>query len=149
MENIIGEVFLSYSHDSVEHAKRVLDLSNKLRSEIRFGGIDCVLDQYEESPPEGWPRWMDKKIRDAQYVLMICTETYYLRVMGEEEPDKGLGVRLEGSLIYNHIYNSGAENTKFLPVIFDSSDRKYIPTPIKGATFYCVDTSEGYCGFPR
>ena len=75
------EVFISYSHDSVDHVKRVLDLSNRLRSE----GVDCALDQYEVSPPEGWPRWMDKKIRDAKHVILICTEPYYKRVMGEEE----------------------------------------------------------------
>ena len=56
-----GEVFISYSQDDVKHVQRVLHLSNKLRSE----GIDCVLDQYESSPKEGWPRWMDKKIREA------------------------------------------------------------------------------------
>lgn len=43
------EVFISYSHDSVDHVEAVLELSNKLRSE----GVDCVLDQYEESPAEG------------------------------------------------------------------------------------------------
>ena len=56
-----AEVFISYSWDSEEHVREVLDLSNRLRSE----GVDCVLDQYEESPPEGWPRWMDRKIRDT------------------------------------------------------------------------------------
>ena len=35
------KVFISYSHDSPEHADRVLDLSNRLRGE----GIDTVLDQ--------------------------------------------------------------------------------------------------------
>lgn len=140
MGNKTGEVFISYSHDNLEHAKRVLGLSNKLRAE----GIDCVLDQYEESPPEGWPRWMDKKIRDASYVLMICTEAYYKRVMGEEEPGKGLGVRWEGNLIYTHIYNSEAESKKFIPIIYDASHKAFIPTPIKSVTYYCVETTEGY-----
>ncbi len=110
----LGEVFIRYSHDNVVHVKQVLDLSGKLRSE----GIDCVLDQYETSPFEGWLRWMmDKKIRNAQFVLMICTENYYKRVMGEEEHSKGLGVKWEGNLIYQHIYNSGVQNIKFLPNI--------------------------------
>lgn len=136
----IGEVFISYSHDNPEHIRRVLKLSNTLRAE----GIDAVLDQYEMSPPEGWPRWMDKKVRDAKFVLMICTEAYYNRVMGEEEPGKGHGVRWEGNLIYQHIYNSGSQNTKFIPVIFDPSHRSYIPTPLQGATSYCIDTKDGY-----
>ena len=117
-----GEVFISYSHDSEEHIWRVLDLSNRLRSD----GIDCVLDQYETSPPEGWPRWMDRKIRDSQFVLMVCTETYYKRVMGDEEAGKGLGVRWEGGLIYQNIYNAGAMNTKFVPVLLRAEDLQFI-----------------------
>jgi TIR domain len=104
----IGTVFISYSHDSLSHAHAVLALSDKLRSE----GIDCVLDQYETSPPEGWPRWMDREIRDAKFVLMICTELYHRRVMNKEEVGVGLGVRWEGNLICQHIYNEGSTNTK-------------------------------------
>jgi len=136
----LGEVFISYSWDSEDHLRTVLALSNRLRSE----GIDCVLDQYEESPPEGWPRWMDRKIRDARCVLMICTKTYYKRVMGEEVAAKGLGVKWEGGLIYQHIYNAGAINTKFIPVLLRPQDRAFIPTPLQGATNYRVDTEDGY-----
>ena len=134
------DVFISYSHDNPDHIKDVLQLSNRLRTE----GINCVLDQYEDSPPEGWPRWMDKKIRDVKYVLMICTETYYRRVMGEEEDGKGHGVRWEGNLIYQHIYNTGTTNNKFIPVVFNSSNYEYVPTPIQGVTNYCISTQEGY-----
>jgi hypothetical protein len=135
-----GTVFISYSHDSSDHVRSVLTLSNKLRSE----GIDCVLDQYEACPPEGWPRWMDREINKAQFVLMICTQAYYRRVMGEEKPGVGLGIAWEGNLIYNHIYASGSLNTKFIPVIFDQEHAKYIPTPIQGATRYCVSADYGY-----
>ena len=69
-------VFISYSHDSTEHADRVLAFANQLRKD----GVDCILDQYEMSPPEGWPRWMDQHIRTCDFVAMICTETYFLRV---------------------------------------------------------------------
>lgn len=118
----LGEVFISYSWDSEDHVRSVLQFSDRLRSE----GIDCVLDQYEVSPPEGWPRWMDRKIRDAQFVLMVCTETYYKRVMGDEEAGKGLGVRWEGGLIYQHIYNAGTMNNKFIPVLMRGEDQPFI-----------------------
>jgi len=134
------EVFISYSWDSEEHVRTVLDLSNRLRSE----GVDCVLDQYEESPPEGWPRWMDRKIRDAKFVLMICTENYYKRVMGDAAAGQGLGVRWEGALIYQYIYNAGARNTKFVPVLLRREDQAFIPTPLQGATHYVVNTVDGY-----
>jgi hypothetical protein len=136
----LGTVFISYSYDSSDHVQTVLSLSNKLRSQ----GIDCVLDQYESCPPEGWPRWMDREIAKAQFVLMICTEAYYRRVMGQETPGVGLGIAWEGNLIYNHIYTSDSLNTKFIPIIFDQEHAKYIPTPIQGATRYCVSTDDGY-----
>ena len=126
------EVFISYSHDSVEHIEAVLALSNRLRSE----GVDCVLDQYEEAPVEGWPRWMDNKIRDAKYVLLICTEAYYRRVMGEEVEGAGLGVRWEGNLIYQHFYNAGSLNTRFIPVVLTRACAGHIPAPLQGTTYY-------------
>ncbi|MHC4477430.1 MAG: SEFIR domain-containing protein, partial [Planctomycetota bacterium] len=133
-------VFISYSHDSPEHADKVLDLSDRLIAD----GVDCILDQYEESPAEGWPRWMDTNIKNADFVLMICTETYYKRVMGEEEPGTGRGVRWEGNLIYNHIYNADTKTTKFIPVLFDSGKLEHIPTPLQGASRYNVDSERGY-----
>jgi hypothetical protein len=131
-------LFISYSHDSKEHQDLVLQLSNKLRSE----GIDCSLDQYEDSPPEGWPKWMDRKVKQSDYVLVICTETYYNRVMGTDT--KGMGIKWESTLIYQHLYNAGEHNTKFIPVIFKDGNFKYIPEALQGATFYNVDNSEEY-----
>ena len=134
------EVFISYSHDSPEHIGDVLALSNRLRSE----GIDCALDQYEHSPPEGWPRWMDTKIKCCRYVLMICTDAYCRRVMGTEKPGVGRGVRWEGSLIYQHIYDAGSSNTKFIPVVFRDVDEAHVPTPIRSATIYSLEQPTGY-----
>lgn len=133
-------VFISYSHDSPEHDDRVLALSNRLRKE----GIDCTLDQYEDSPAEGWPKWMDRQIERADFVLVVCTETYCRRVMGTEEQGKGLGVRWESTLTYQHLYDTGGENTRFIPVLFESADVEHIPTPLRGATHYCLDTEQGY-----
>ncbi len=126
-------VFISYSHDSKEHQDKVLKLANDLRSE----GIDCMLDQYEDSPPEGWPKWMDRGVEKSDFVLVVCTETYYNRVMGTDE--KGMGIKWESTLIYQQLYNAGSNNTKFIPVIFTDGKFEHIPVPLQGATFYNVD----------
>jgi hypothetical protein len=131
-------IFISYSHDSPEHMDRVLRLSNRFRKE----GIDCEIDQYQESPAEGWPKWMDRQLINADFVLIICTKIYYQRVMGTEEPGKGLGVRWESTLTYQHLYDAGADNKNFIPVLFDPQDSQYICTPLRGATYYILD--EGY-----
>ena len=80
-------VFISYSHDSPEHQNRVLALADRLRSE----GVDASIDQYIPSPPEGWADWCDTEIRKSDFVLMVCTETYYRRVLGQPDPDRGRG----------------------------------------------------------
>lgn len=134
------KVFISYSHDSPEHMDRVLQLSDRLRQD----GIDCTIDQYEISPSEGWPRWMDKQIREADFVLLICTENYYNRMIGEAASGTGLGVRWEGNSIYNHIYQDGTINSKFIAVLFEDSMVKYIPDPLQGFNHYRINTQTGY-----
>jgi tetratricopeptide (TPR) repeat protein len=137
---MMGTIFISYSHDSQEHVDRVLALANRLRKD----GLDCVLDQYENSPSEGWPKWMDRHLKTSEYVIIICTETYGKRVMDGESPGKGKGVKWESTLTYQYIYDSDSKNTRFIPVVFDPGDCQYIPTILKGANNYCVNTQEGY-----
>src|SRR6516164_11453529 len=107
------QVFISCSHDSAEHRDRVLELADRLRAD----GIGAVIDQYVQSPPEGWPAWCEAEIRKAAFVPIMCTETYLRRVDREEEPGKGHGVLWEARLIRQHLYNSGSVSSKFVPVL--------------------------------
>ena len=135
------KVFISYSHDSPEHADHVLALADRLRQD----GIDCILDQYIlGSPDEGWQLWMDRQMRDANFVLMICTPTYHRRVMREEEPGVGQGVNWEGNLIYQHFYQDGTVNTRFLPILLEGGSASNIPVPFRGVAKYRPMTQEGY-----
>ena len=85
------KLFISYSHDSPEHEDRVRALADRLRAD----GIDAHIDQYSPAPPEGWPMWMDEQIRTADFVLLVCTETYSQRVERREQPGKERGVLWE------------------------------------------------------
>jgi hypothetical protein len=133
-------VFISYSHDSDEHRDRVLELADRLRAD----GIDAVIDQYVQSPPEGWPAWCEAEIRKSDFVPMICTETYIRRVNGEEEPGKGRGVLWEARLIKQHLYDARLVSNKFIPVLLADGSGAHVPTPVKGGTVYRVETLEGY-----
>jgi tetratricopeptide (TPR) repeat protein len=128
----VPSVFISYSQDSDEHNARVLELANRLRAD----GIDAVIDQYESSPSEGWPKWMDRHIAKDDFVLVVCTETYYRRVIGDEEKGKGRGIKWESTLAYQHLYDNDSLNARFIPILFEDGKTENIPTPIKGATFY-------------
>jgi hypothetical protein len=134
------KVLVSYSHDSPGHMARVLALSDRLRAE----GVDSQIDQYETSPPEGWPRWTLNRIEWADFVLVVCTATYNRRFRGLEEKGKGRGVNWEGVILTQDLYDAAAHNTKFIPVVFDEEDAAHIPLMLRGATFYVVSDAEGY-----
>ena len=134
------KVFISYSHDIARHQERVLDLADRLRAD----GIDAEIDQYNDAPPEGWPLWCERQIKVADFVLMVCTETYRRRVMGEEEPGKGLGVVWEAATIRQLLYDAGAVSDKIVPVLFSDASLEHIPTPIKCWGRYVVDSDDGY-----
>jgi hypothetical protein len=102
--------FISYSHDTAEHKNRVLALSDRLRAD----GVDCYIDQYEQSPAEGWPLWCEKQIEAADFVLVACTKTYLRRFRNEETPGTGKGVTWEGHIIAQELYDAQGNNTKRL-----------------------------------
>jgi tetratricopeptide (TPR) repeat protein len=135
------KVLISYSHDSPEHAQHVLELAERLRKD----GVDAQLDQYVAgTPPEGWPRWMLNQLNRAEFVLVVCTETYYRRFRGHEEPGKGKGADWEGNLVTTEMYNAKSRSTKFVPVFFASQDEQFIPEPISGHTNYLLDSQNNY-----
>ena len=133
-------VFISYSHDSEEHAARVLKLANRLRAD----GIEAWIDQYEAAPARGWPRWMERQVEEADFVLCVCTETYRRRFDQREEIGKGLGVTWEGALVRIGLYLDQGENRKFLAVLLEDDYEQHIPTPIRAFTHYSLSDPKGY-----
>ena len=69
---------------------------------------------------------------------MVCTETYRRRVLGQEPPGKGLGVRWEGNLIRNRIYNDKPSGSRFIPVLLEGGEPAQIPNPVQGHTNYRI-----------
>ncbi len=131
----IPKVFISYSHDSEPHKQRVLDLAQQLRAD----GVDVSLDRFIQSPPEGWPLWMLRQIDWADYVLCVFTERYNERCLGNQKPGEGKGVAWESTLMFNALYGRPQFNTKFIPVVFDSQDEKWIIQPLKGSSYFHLD----------
>ena len=133
-------VFISYSHDSDDHRRRVLGLSERLRRD----GFETRLDRYVKgSPSMGWPRWMLNQLDDADWVLVVCTETYYRRFRGKERPGSGSGADFEGLLITQDLYDSRT-NERFVPVLFSQSDVSNVPDPLRSGSRYVLTDEHAY-----
>jgi hypothetical protein len=142
--NATPTVFLSYTHDSAEHRRRVLDLAQRLRED----GVDCTIDQFVNgSPSEGWPLWMERQIARAGFVLVACTATYLRRYQGEEEPGKGLGATWEAVLTRQELYEMAATNTKFVPILLEGASPADVPSPLRAHTWHHLPS--GYEGLLR
>jgi hypothetical protein len=77
-------------------------------------------------------------------VLLACTETYLRRVDSEEEPGVGHGVLWEGRLIKQHLYDASSVSSKFVPIVFDDGPHNHVPTPMRGASIFRIETGDGY-----
>ncbi|HEX3531484.1 MAG TPA: SEFIR domain-containing protein [Thermoanaerobaculia bacterium] len=136
-------VFLSYAQVPEDHKQRVAELAASLKA----AGLDVVYDgdvTSPQGPPEGLPQWMLDQIEQADWVLVICNEAYYRRFRGKETPGVGLGSRWEGAIIGQALYNDGAVNRKFIPVLLGDDQPAHIPEPLRSARWYRLPAE-----FPR
>jgi hypothetical protein len=134
------KVFISYSHDSEEQMDQVLLLANRLRKE----GIDCNIDQYEQSPAKGWHRWMMDEIEGADFVLMIFTTQYTRHFWSTEEDPMAMGVAWQGAIITQDLYAQQGRNSKYIPILFDSEDTDTIPKILRNTSRYNLRNSNEY-----
>jgi hypothetical protein len=138
-------VFISYSHDSDAHKRRVLELADRLRT----AGLDVAIDRYVSFPAEGWPLWCERQIERADRVILVCTAVYHRRVRNEEASGTGLGVLHEAHVIRQELYDGGGVSSKFVPVLFSDGSPADVPRPVRRFSRYVVDSDDGFEGLYR
>lgn len=117
---IVPKVFISYSHDSIDHKKWVINLASRLRN----NGIDAILDQFELKPGDDIPHFMETNLADSDKILMICTENYVAKA------NNGTGgVGYEKMIITSNLMKRIDEN-KIIPII-RQLDPSNVPTFLK------------------
>ena len=105
-------VFISYSHDSAEHKKWVLDFATTLRSR----GIDAVLDQWDLRPGDDLPQFMEQNLTAADYAVMVCTRRYVAKANAGEG-----GVGYEKMIMTSSSLSKISAN-KVIPIIREKGD---------------------------
>jgi hypothetical protein len=100
-------VFISYSHDSAQHKKWVLEFATTLRNR----GVDAVLDQWDLQPGDDLPHFMETQLFSADFVLIICTSQYV------EKANTGEGGVGYEKMIVTSTLLSRIDGNKVIPII--------------------------------
>jgi hypothetical protein len=129
----VPRAFLSYSHDSLEHKRWVLQLGTRLQS----SGIDTVLDQWSLGPGDDIPSFMEKNLAAADRVLMVCTSRYVQKV------NAGVGgVGYEKMIVTAELMKS-VESNKVIPLVRQSAAVE-LPTFLRSKLFVDFSRDEDF-----
>ena len=129
MTEKIPTAFVSYSWDNDAHTEWVRDLAARLRSD----GVNVILDQWHAVPGDQLPEFMEKAIRENDYVFIVCTPNY--RTKSDER--KG-GVGYEGDIITAELF-ANRNNRKFIPILRGSDWNSSAPSWLKGKYYISLN----------
>jgi hypothetical protein len=122
------KVFVSYSWDDDSHNAWVLDMAVRLRR----GGIDVTLDQWHVEPGDELPAFMERSVRESDFVLIVCTAKYKTKADARVG-----GVGYEGSVITGELV-TGTTRRKFVPLLRGDLWKNAAPSWLLGAAYIDV-----------
>jgi hypothetical protein len=109
---MLNQVFLSYRHESPEHARAVLRLGQLLRQAKIPVTLDrFYLDEHPGGPNEGWPKWCDDCATKSACVLIIASEGWFAAYEKTPEPG-GLGSATEADLFRQALWDQKGNNDR-------------------------------------
>ena len=123
------KAFVSYSWDDDNHKKWVAQLATRLRHD----GVEVILDQWHLIPGDQLPEFMEREIRDNDYVLIICTSNYKFK-----SDKRSGGVGYEGDIMTAEVFSKGNDR-KFIPILASGSWEDASPSWLQGK--YYIDLS--------
>lgn len=127
------KLFISYSHDSVEHKQWVANLASHLRSH----GVDVILDQWDLHIGDDLPFFMESALDPEHKVLVICSAEY------TEKANAGSGgVGYEKRILAADMME-GIRKEFVLPIIRNNHDKK-VPSFLKGILYEDFDSKPYY-----
>ena len=128
------KAFMSYSWDDDQHKEWVAKLATNLRDD----GVETILDQWHAGPGDQLPEFMERQIRENDYVLIICTPNYRLKSDGR----KG-GVGYEGDIMTAEVHNQ-RNHRKFIPILAQGTWENAAPSWLKGKYYIDLSSPDRY-----
>ena len=114
--------FISYSWDDEEHREWVRELATRLRAD----GADVSIDRWAAVPGDQLPAFMERAIRDNEFVIIVCTPRYKRRSDAREG-----GVGYEGDIMTAEAMTSQNQR-KFIPVLRSGEWKQAAPSWLLG-----------------
>ncbi|MCK4528320.1 toll/interleukin-1 receptor domain-containing protein [candidate division WOR-3 bacterium] len=124
--------FISYAWESDDLKNWVKELATQLRQ----NGIDAKLDQWEVVPGDQMPHFMEKSVRENNYVIIICTPKYKTK-----SENRIGGVGYEGDIMTAEVLQN-ANHRKFIPILKSGTKETSIPSWLQGK--YFIDLSNDH-----
>ena len=118
-------VFLSYSYDSSDHRAWVMELATRLRGD----GVETILDKWELEPGDQLPEFMERAVRENDFVLIICTPGYK-----DRSDRRAGGVGYEEDIMTAEVFTERNQR-KFKPVLRSGDWKDAAPTWLTGKLY--------------
>jgi hypothetical protein len=123
------KVFISYAWESDDPKMWV----KMLATELRGNGIDATIDQWTVAPGDQMPHFMEKSVRENEYVLIICTPKY------KAKSDNRIGgVGYEGDIMTAEVLLH-SNHRKFIPILKEGHASTALPSWLQAK--YYIDLS--------
>jgi len=127
-------VFLSYSHDSRDHKRWVAKLAETLRGKH----IEVILDQWDLEPGDDVPKFMERAVKSADRVVMICSEPYVRKA----NDGKG-GVGYEAMIVTGELVRD-LGTRKFIPIIRQEGGDAVVPDCVSTRLYIDFNNNEEF-----
>ncbi len=130
--------FISYSWDDDKHKAWVRELATSLRKD----GVDVILDQWDVKPGDQLPAFMERAIRESDFVLIICTPKYKAK-SDERSKGGGGGVVYEEDVIQGEVFTRH-NHRKFIPILRRGNWIDSAPSQLSGKAYIGLQDEETF-----
>lgn len=129
----VKSVFISYSHDDVEHKSWVRRLATRLRQ----SGVDAILDQWDLVAGEDLPIFMEHGVRESDFVILVCTSRYVQKANGGQG-----GVGYEKMIVTSALAKA-IDQRKFIPIVRQTNTND-LPTFLASKVYVDFSKSDDF-----
>jgi len=138
LSGILNQAFISYWHESPEHARAVRRLGELLRqAQIPVMFDRFFLDKNPSGPDIGWSTWYRECAAQSQRVLIVASEGWFA-AYDENDPLPGS----DAAVLREMLRNGNGDNGRISLVLLHEIPEDKIPCCLRGAIRFCPFTAD-------